>query len=234
MVSREQVKDPKKRILMVVVKMFIEKGYKETTMLDIIKEADVSASTFQNIFHTKDEVLLELIEFMFTNQFDMAKSIAIDLNNPVIIYAIETSIQLGMVESNEHFREISLEAYTHPKLVEFINQKTSSELAKIFAKYNPNWEESDFYEAEIGTSGIMRSFMAKPCNKYFTLKRKTERFLSMAFDVYHVPKNEQEKAIEFLKSINVKELVGKVLSKLFSKLEMTFEFKFSHLKEEKL
>lgn len=80
----------------------------------------------------------------------------------------------------------------------------------------------------------MRSFMAKPCNKYFTLKRKTERFLSMAFDVYHVPKNKQEKANEFLKSINVKELVDKVLSKLFSKLEMTFEFKFSNLKEEKL
>ena len=128
MVSSEQIKEPKKLILMVVVKMFIEKGYKETTMLDIIKGAEVSASTFQNVFHTKDEVLLELIEFMFTNQFDMAKSISIDLKNPVIIYAIETSIQLGMVESNENFRDIYLEAYTHPKLVEFINLKTSSEL----------------------------------------------------------------------------------------------------------
>jgi len=31
-------------------------------MLDIIKEADVSAGTFQNIFHTKDGVLLELVK----------------------------------------------------------------------------------------------------------------------------------------------------------------------------
>ena len=29
--------------------MFIEKGYKETTMLDIIREAGVSAGTFQNL-----------------------------------------------------------------------------------------------------------------------------------------------------------------------------------------
>ena len=43
-------KDPKKRILTTCVKMFIEKGYKETTMMDIIKGANVSASTFQNIF----------------------------------------------------------------------------------------------------------------------------------------------------------------------------------------
>ena len=42
MVTRNEVKDPKKRILMVCVRMFIEKGLKATTMLDIIREADVS------------------------------------------------------------------------------------------------------------------------------------------------------------------------------------------------
>lgn len=61
MVTRNEVKDPKKRILMVCVQMFIEKGFKATTMLDIIREADVSSGTFQNIFKTKDGVLFELI-----------------------------------------------------------------------------------------------------------------------------------------------------------------------------
>ena len=42
MVPRNEVKDPKMRILMVCVQMFIEKGFKATTMLDIIREADVS------------------------------------------------------------------------------------------------------------------------------------------------------------------------------------------------
>lgn len=46
--------------------MFIEKGYKETTMLDIIREAGVSAGTFQNIFRTKDGVLTELVNVMLT------------------------------------------------------------------------------------------------------------------------------------------------------------------------
>ena len=55
--------------------MFIEKGFKETTMLDIIREADVSSGTFQNIFRTKDGVLSELTEFMFSNQFAVARSL---------------------------------------------------------------------------------------------------------------------------------------------------------------
>ena len=76
MITREQIKDPKRRILMVCVQMFIEKGFKATTMMDIIRESDVSSGTFQNIFKTKDGVLFELIDFMFTNQFAMARSLS--------------------------------------------------------------------------------------------------------------------------------------------------------------
>ena len=64
----------KKRILTVCVKLFLEKGYKRTTLAEIIEKADVSYSTFQNIFRAKDGVLTELAEFMFSNQFSMARS----------------------------------------------------------------------------------------------------------------------------------------------------------------
>ena len=102
MITREQIKDPKKRILTVCVRMFIEKGFKATTMLDIIREADVSSGTFQNIFHTKDGVLMELIRFMFDNQFGAARRILTDKQNPVLVYAAETAIQMAIAESNEN------------------------------------------------------------------------------------------------------------------------------------
>lgn len=227
MISRNDIKEPKKRILSVCVQMFIEKGYKQTTMLDILKESDVSAGTFQNIFHTKDGVLLELIEFMFNNQFSMARNFLSESTSLEILYAIETAIQLTLVELNENLREIYLEAYTQPKLIEYINQKTSSELAKIFSKYNLNWTESDFYEVEIATSGIMRSFMAKKCNQYFTLNKKIKLFLKIAFDVYHVSEAKQIEAIEYISKIDMIETSNKIMKKLFSMLEMTFDFKFS-------
>lgn len=227
MISRNDIKDPKKRILSVCVQMFIEKGYKQTTMLDILKESDVSTGTFQNIFHTKDGVLLELIEFMFNNQFSMARNFLSESTSIEILYAIETAIQLTIVELNENLREIYLEAYTQPKLIEYINQKTSSELAKIFSKYNLNWTESDFYEVEIATSGIMRSFMAKKCDKYFTLNKKINLFLKIAFDVYHVSEVKQIEAIEYISKIDMIETSNKIMKKLFSMLEMTFDFKFS-------
>ena len=58
----------KKRILTVCVRLFLEKGYKKTTLAEIIEKADVSYSSFQNIFRAKDGVLNELVEFMFSSE----------------------------------------------------------------------------------------------------------------------------------------------------------------------
>ena len=66
----------KKRILTVCVRLFLEKGYRRTTLAEIIEKADVSYSTFQNIFRAKDGVLTELVEFMFSSQFGAARKIA--------------------------------------------------------------------------------------------------------------------------------------------------------------
>ncbi|MGM9603083.1 MAG: TetR/AcrR family transcriptional regulator, partial [Faecousia sp.] len=56
-----------KRILRSCVRLFLENGYHQTTMAQILKEAQVSSSSFQNLFRSKDGVLLELVKFMFEN-----------------------------------------------------------------------------------------------------------------------------------------------------------------------
>lgn len=56
----------KKRILAVCVRLFLEKGYKKTTLAEIIDKANVSYSSFQNIFRAKDGVLTELVEFIMS------------------------------------------------------------------------------------------------------------------------------------------------------------------------
>ena len=85
----------RQRILQVCVRLFLEKGYKKTTMSEILRESGVSNSSFQNIFKTKDGVLTELVEFMFSFQFGSARSATSKLP-PVYLYAVETAIQLTL------------------------------------------------------------------------------------------------------------------------------------------
>lgn len=226
MAQRRDSAAARKRILSSCVKLFIEKGYANTTMAEIVREADVSNSTFQNIFHSKSGALMDLVEFMFVNQFRNARRMIPEGASPALTYALETSIQMALVEANENLREIYVEAYTFPQTAEYIFQQTSSEIYKIFSPYMPQCSESDFYELEIGTAGIMRSYMVKPCDKYFTLEKKIARFLSMTLDIYGVPKEEREKIIGYITTADIRGLVNRVMQDLFTELAMKFDFRF--------
>ena len=59
MARRYDSADAKRRILAASAKLFLEKGYTNTKLAEILKAADVSASSFQNIFRSKDGVLTE-------------------------------------------------------------------------------------------------------------------------------------------------------------------------------
>lgn len=221
----------KKRILTACVRLFLEKGYKGTTIAEILREADVSASTFQNIFHAKDGILVELVEFMFGNQFRMARQMAGETLPPVYVYAAETAIQMTLTELNENLREIYLEAYTQPETTEYIHQNTSTELYRIFSPYLPGYTESDFYELEIGSAGIMRGYMARRCDKYFTLERKLRRFLVMSLSAYKVPEAEQEQVLAFVAGLDVRKRAEQVMHQLFAALAMRFEFSLQGIEE---
>ena len=156
----------KKRILTVCVKLFLEQGYKKTTVAQIVQQASVSNSIFQNIFRAKDGVLTELAQFMLSNQFAMARSTAGTQLPPIYVYAVETAIQMTLTELNENLREIYIEAYTQKEASDYIFRETAKELYQIFSPYQPELTEQDFYFMEIGSAGIMRGFMASSCAPY--------------------------------------------------------------------
>ncbi|MGM9574591.1 MAG: TetR/AcrR family transcriptional regulator, partial [Oscillospiraceae bacterium] len=165
-----------KRILQACVRLFLENGYHQTTMLQILREAQVSSSSFQNLFRSKDGVLMELVKFMFENQFGIARNVAGAALPPVYVYAAETALQITLTELNENLRQIYLEAYTQEHLLDYIQRATAKELYLIFGPYQPELTEQDFYELELGSAGLMRGYMANPCTADFTLERKLNKF----------------------------------------------------------
>ncbi len=227
MFMRKDGIDTKNKILTVCVRLFLEQGYKNTTITQITEDAGISRGSFQNIFPTKDAVLMELVKTMFGGQFGAARNIVGDTLQPVYVYAVETAIQLTLTELNESLREIYIEAYTVEDIAEYIYLQTTAELKQIFGKNFPEYSECDFYETEIGTAGLMRNYMAKKCDIHFPLERKLNRFLTAAMRVYKVPEEEQEKVLAFVAALDIKAVSTEVMHKLFTMLEIKYDFRLS-------
>lgn len=179
-------------------------------MTDIIRDANVSVSTFQNIFRSKDGVLLDLAESMFENQFTFARRVVGENASPALLYAVETSVQLALSELNENIREVYVETY--------------STLYELLGPYQPECGPSDFYEMDIGSAGIMRGYMARPCDKYFTLDHKLNNFVKMSLRAYRVPEDEIKSILATIQKIDMIQVAEKVMDELFAMLSMRFDF----------
>ena len=221
---RRDSSERKRKILTVCVRLFLEQGYKNTTVSQIVDEAGVARGSYLNLFPTKDRILLELTETMFGGQFGVARSIADSKLPPVYAYAVETAIQMTLTELNENLREIYIEAYTQKEASEFIFRETAKELYQIFGPYQPELTARDFYDMEIGSASIMRGYMAHPCDEELTLEKKLRLFLTMSLRAYNVPKEETEQAIRFVEGLDIRTISEQVMQALFRALAMRFEF----------
>ena len=226
---RRDSSETKRKILTVCVRLFLEQGYKSTSVSQIVDEAGVARGSYLNLFPTKDKILLDLTETMFGGQFGMARSIADSKLPPVYAYALETAIQLTLTELNENLREIYIEAYSLPETSEYIYLHTTAELKQIFSANFPDYSDSDFYEMEIGTAGLMRSYMARKCDIHFPLERKLSRFLTAAMRVYRVPEDELEQTVRFVERLDIRSIAERVMHSLFQTLAMHYDFSLQEI-----
>ena len=229
MYLRRDSSETRRKILTVCVRLFLEQGYKNTSVSQIVDEAGVARGSYLNLFPTKDKILLDLTETMFGGQFGVARSIADSKLPPVYAYAVETAIQLTLTELNENLREIYIEAYSLPDTSEYIYLHTTAELKQIFGENFPDDTESDFYEMEIGTAGLMRSYMARKCDIHFPLERKLSRFLTAAMRVYRVPEDELEQTVRFVERLDIRSIAERVMHTLFQTLAMHYDFSLQEI-----
>ena len=108
-----------------------------------------------------------------------------------------------------------------------ITEAADAAIPSIFTVTFPGYSESNFYEMEIGTAGMMRSYMARRCDIHFPLERKLKCFLTESMRVYRVPEEEQARVLAYIASMDIRAVAAGVMQKLFSMLEMKFDFRLS-------
>ena len=200
----------------------MDKGFHASTVQDICKLAGVSPSSFLNAFRTKEGILYELVGYMFRGQFKKARETVGKDATPIMVYALETAIQLAVTDLKEHLRDIYVEAYTLPTTSQYIYHQTAAELYAIFGQYMPDASEGDFYELEIASGSVMRGYMAAPSTPYLTLEKKVRLMLTVNFAIYHVPEDEQKRALDFIEKLPLRQLAAQIIEELTVAIKADF------------
>ncbi len=189
----------KNAILLEAALLFIKKGYTDTTLKNIAANADVNIGSLMNIFKAKDEILCEMVKQMLEGQFSKTAALLNGItDDKILFYAAETALQLHITEMNENLRDLYMAAYSLPSCYNVIQYEITGKLERIFGEHLPNLKTKDFYKLEIASGGVMRGFMAIPCNMWFTMDQKIASFIEATFLIYRVSDEKIQEAINFV------------------------------------
>ena len=210
----------KTKVLQTAIKMFLENGYKKTTMRDIAANANVNYGSLMFAFKTKEALVCELVGFVIDCQFEVVSSTLTDVTHDKILqYAVETALQLRIAEKSAQMKEMYIVSYSMANSSQVIYNNLTKKLQHIFKEQLPSLEEKDFYELEIAAAGIMRNFLTIDCDKYFTIDRKIKRFLETTFLIYRVSDEKIKEIIDFIDKIDFESLEKLTQNKILGYIE---------------
>ena len=90
----------KQELLQIAYRMFLQKGYEETSVDEIIAQAGIAKGTYYYYFETKEQMLEEVIGMMIGQEIQAAEQILqTDLPVPQKILGIITSLRPAPAES---------------------------------------------------------------------------------------------------------------------------------------
>lgn len=216
-VEKEKIRG---KVLYVAAELFLDLGYTQTSLRLLAQRANTDLNVINRLFGCKENILCELVTYVLEEQFRTAsEKLKGVTDDPILFYAAETTMQLYMAESREAVRELYLTAYSMPRTLNIIQQLITEKLEKIFKSHLPALTTKDFYELEIASGGIMRSFMARPCDMYFTMDRKVARFIESTFLVFRVPDEKIQAAIEFVQQFDFQHTVNGIIDRMLEYLK---------------
>lgn len=212
-----EMKIKRTHMMCCAAKLFLEKGYSNTSMRELAKSADVPVSVFYQLFGDKEGLLYELVKDVLNRQFAVAAELVKGFpEDRILYYAVETTLQLYLAESDENVRDLYATAYSSKKTTELIQSTITDKLEYVFGEHLPEYEKKDFYKKEIASGGIMRGFMTIPCDMWFTMDQKVEAFLENTFLLYRVPEEKVRQAIEFVSKFDFPRIAQEAISAMLT------------------
>lgn len=210
----------KNKVLHTAAKLFIAQGYEKTSLRVLAKESGINYGSIMNAFENKENILCELVEFVIEGQFEITSEILKDItDDKILLYSVEAVLQLYIAESSEHMREMYNVSYSLPRTSEIIYKAITKKFQNFFGEYLEGYSVVDFYYLELAVAGIMRNYMSRPCDMFFTIDMKIKNFLEKALLLFKISDEKIKEVISFIKTLDFKSISDDAINNMLGYLE---------------
>ena len=227
--ARRRVNTTKYEIIQEGTRLFLEKGYSNTTPKLICDTLDISTGNLTYYFPTKEHLLAELVDMLCKFQAktiqDMVEE---DGVTSLLAVCIELTSMAAMCEESEIAKDLFLSSYSSPICLEIIRRNDAKRSKLVYKEFCTGWSEQQFVEAETLVSGIEYATLMTTGDSS-PLEIRIAGALNSILMIYNVPEELRKQKIEKALSMDYRTQGRYVLDKFTEFVEQTNEHTFEEL-----
>lgn len=215
-----RVNTTKHEIIQVASRMFLEKGYSETSPKMICDELDISTGNLTYYFPSKEHLLSVLVEMLCDFQWKMMEEEANEGVSSVMAICLELTAMAAMCEENEKAKEFYLASYSGPVTLDLIRRNDARRAMEVFGEYCPGWSHQQFMAAEILVSGIEYATMMTTADSA-PLDVRIAGALDNILNIFNVPREIRQRKIKKVLAMDYRAIGRRVMEDFKTYVEQT-------------
>ena len=210
MSAAKKLNTTKKEIILVASRMFLERGFSDTSVKLISDELGISTGNLTFHYPTKEHLLAVLVKMLCDFQWRSMETALEEGSSPLMALCLELAAMTAICEENTVSRDFYLSAYTHPMTLDIIRVSDQKKAENLFANYCGSWQTMTFTEAETLVSGIeYATLMNTPCSP--PLSVRLSGALKAILKIYDVSDIEVDQCIEKVLQMDYQKIGRQVL-----------------------
>ena len=161
---RENSDEVRKKVVAAALKLFLEKGYAETTLREISASAGVSYGSIYHHFADKEGIFLELVLDGFERTQVLADDELAGQQNPYLRLALKWAGLVQAASDNIRVAELLAVAYRSWKITQVLLEVSTARHRDWLRAELPDWSDNRFMAATLVLKGAVSSVIEEKIN----------------------------------------------------------------------
>ena len=215
MARRKTVNITKIAIVRVANRLFLERGFSNTSVKAIAQELGISTGHLTFYYPTKEHLLCVLVEKLCGFQRMMTEYWVEEGKTSIMAICLELVAMAAICEENAIAKDFYLSAYTNPR-------SDAHRARAVFGEYCPGWTAEQYSEAETLVSGIEYATLMTTGDSA-SLETRIAGALNQIMALYNVPAEIRKTQIERVLRMDYRSLANRILQEFLDYIDQADE-----------
>jgi AcrR family transcriptional regulator len=191
------------KIIKISRRLFLEQGYENTTVRQVLKKANLSTGSLYHFFKNKEEILLFALKDALLEISSLTDSMAVKYNEPMLRYALGVAIGTSEIFNYRYLFNFYNAIYKYESAENFMINLKVTRMKNLLNEMNLRFTDKEIHSRVLAIHGATRALMLAKINKQLSANFSDiyTLIINIALSEFNIPKKKIDKIIRLTSKI---------------------------------